>query len=958
MKFWNARRGGTAYAALLMACTSAFALALPAAASAQGAGAAQDFSIAAGPLAQALQAYSAATGIQLVYSSELVEGKRSSGVSGNMPRTEALTRLLAGTGLSGAVSGNTATISAAVGADGEKVTGAVRVEGAQGSPYFGGAGVAAGVNGTNGSRDITATEGTGSFTSGALTIGSKAPQAIKDVPQSVSVITSERLEQQNINDFTTALQQAPGISFAQGGSNLETTFYSRGFAINSIQIDGGAPLSTGFGIGYGETGYYPLIDMSQYDHVEVLRGADGLFNGYGSPGGTVNLVRKKPLDHGQVTIDGEAGSWDHYRTVVDVTGPLNVDGRLRGRLVATWESDHHFYEVAKDQKQLLYGTLEYDLTPTTLVSAGLSQNTQNSTPWFSGLPRYQTGADLNLPRSTALAFPWNRWNMNTTEIFGSLEQKIGKDWSLKFSLTNNQQANTLKYGSSTGSVNPIDNRGPRLSGAYAVRAADQMAVEATLAGAFTIFGQRQEITLGANRSDQDGGGFTAYQPLITSSAAAPYQPYPGGPKFCTTISVCPVGVASPPINVFAFNPNDAVYTEPANPLRNYSYPVNGQVQTLAYANLRLTAFDKVHLETGLRWSQYQYKTSGVSYCTAIPVTGPASPTNCFGRQIGDAYNPSHTTYTGHNFAWPPKVALSYDATKNLTAYLSYTDIYIDQSTNLDENVRPLKPVTGSNIEAGLKWAPKNSRLNVTLAAYRIEQSGFAEYDPNIKYKLNPDGSIYRDINGNLFVVAANGTEILNGNIDAYHSCCYIQYNLKNVVEGFDAELAGQVTKGWQVSASYTFSQTKEEGSDAFSAQGQPFLSIQPKSLYKLWTSYDFGTAGAKGWLSNLSVSGGVNGQSKGFNSGTTCPSNQVGQPDPLTGIARCLVAQVPFQFTVKPYAVFSGRIDYRFNKRLSAALYLQNLLDKTYYQSVGSDPNGGNWYGTPRSATISLRAKW
>ncbi len=79
----------------------------------------------------------------------------------------------------------------------------------------------------------------------------------------------------------------------QGDTNLEHTFYSRGFAINSIQIDGGAPLTTGI---LGGQSFYPQIDISQYDHVELLRGAAGLFNGYGDPSGTVNLVRKKPLD--------------------------------------------------------------------------------------------------------------------------------------------------------------------------------------------------------------------------------------------------------------------------------------------------------------------------------------------------------------------------------------------------------------------------------------------------------------------------------------------------------------------------------------------------------------------------------------------------------------------------------------------------------------------------------------
>ncbi len=98
----------------------------------------------------------------------------------------------------------------------------------------------------------------------------------------------------------------PGVTLVQGDSGLENKFYSRGFAITSIQVDGGAPLSTAWG-------YYPQIDMAQYDHVELLRGAAGTFKrlwgsiGHGEP------RRKKPLDHSQFVLEGQTGSWSNYR---------------------------------------------------------------------------------------------------------------------------------------------------------------------------------------------------------------------------------------------------------------------------------------------------------------------------------------------------------------------------------------------------------------------------------------------------------------------------------------------------------------------------------------------------------------------------------------------------------------------------------------------------------------------
>ncbi len=887
----------------------------------------------------------------------------------------ALTILLSGTGLAFSISDNqTVTIYSASGttsADGERVTGAVRVEGATGSPYFGGAGQAAGVNGTNGSRDITATEGTKSFTSGALTIGSKVPQALKDVPQSISVLTSERLEQQNVTDFTTALKQLPGITLVQGTTSLENTFYSRGFAIQSIQVDGGAPLVTG-SYNLGTLGFFPQIDMSIYDHVELLRGASGTFNGYGDPGGTVNLVRKKPLDHAQFGLEAQAGSWSTYRVVADATSPLALDGKLRGRLVMTYQNNHYFYDTAKDSKALIYGIAELDVTPTTLINAGMNYTRQDSMPWQSGLPRYLSGGDLKLPRSTSLMFPWNRWNFETTEFFGGVEQKIGSEWIFKLNLTYNRQSSTRKVGFSTGAVNdlalPSDiSAGPRLSGIYNDYSTRQFSAEATITGAFNVFGQRQEVTIGANRVDSDGGGLTNYSPMISGNSAAPYQPYVGGPVYCSTATGCPVGsirLTSPPIDVFAFNPNDPRYTEPRNPLPNQRYRENGQVQAVVYANLRLTAFDRLHLVTGLRWSRYEYNQASDSLCTSIPITGTPAATNCVGRQIGDAFGPSSQHFGDTDISWPPAITLTYDVTAQLNAWIGYTDIYQSQASYFNGDLNPVDPVTGSNWEAGLKWAAHDGRLNLSLSAFSIRQKGFATEDGVIDSNVTP-ADIANGIN--YYFVASNGRRVPNGRVTPNILCCYKSNPDRTFTSrGIDFEATGEIMPGWQVAAGYTFNETRQEGSSFGSSDGLPYVSIQPEHSYKLWTSYDFGAGGLNGTLAGLTLSGGVNGQSSAFQSGSACKPDFI-VTNPTTGAGTCpskvingqaVSGSAPYSFTVDGYAIVSGRIDYRFSDKWSLAINLENILDKTYYQTVGIGTSNGYWYGAPRSITATLRAKW
>jgi outer-membrane receptor for ferric coprogen and ferric-rhodotorulic acid len=938
-----------------------------------------DFNLPAQSLAQALLKIGEIAGIQVLYADSDTPRVEVGAIKGRMSVDEALARTLSGTGYSYQYTrpGVITLIKSAAGSggngDGERLLGAVRVEGAQGggSPYFGGAGQAAGVNGVNGSRDITATEGTGSFTSGALTIGSKVPQAMKDIPQSLSVLTNARMEQQNITDLTDVMRNMTGVALVQGTNSLDQRFYSRGFEITSFQVDGGAALSMGR-FGANDYNYRPQMDMSQYDHVELLRGAAGTFNGYGDPSGTVNLVRKKPLDHQQLAVELQAGSWNNYRVALDGTTPLTRDGKLRTRVVYTFQDNEYFYAIARDRKTMLYNINEFDLTPSTLLTAGVSVTHQKSVPWEGGLPRYQNGGDLALSRSTCLCFPWNRAESDTTEIFGSVEQRIGRDWTAKINLTRNVQSSFRKLGNINGTpVNSVDASGPRLAGSFTSTGTHQVSVEGTLSGAFSIFGERQEITIGVNRGNSNADGRFNYLPLIVDgSPQTPYQPYLGGPLYCYSDSSedpCPagsVGPQTPLINVFNFDPYSRVYSEPSNPLANRKFLDAGNIVTNAYVNLRLTAFKRAHLTTAIRWSQYRSVYNTQVLCTVIPTSGTPSADNCVGRKIGDVRADQYVYpiyYKNNNISWPPSVSVSYDITKSITGYVGYTDIYQDQSTNIDyETGKSSAPLTGSNWEAGVKWAARDGRLNISVSAYDIRKRGYLMIDDRA-WVYDSDGNFLRiqDATGVAWYTATGGPQG-----DGIHSCCYMsRQDQAYRSRGFDVDVAGEILSGWQISASYTYNKNRYEGTGFGRRNGMSFLTISPTGLPKLWTGYDFGAGGAAGWLSGLNVSAGVNGQSSGYYSGSVCVTPSA-NPDPITHEAPCIDdpnkttdGYQPYAFTTRPYAVVSARFDYRFSNNISASLNIENLLDKTYYSGVG-DVGSGNWYGAPRSITASLRAKW
>lgn len=94
------------------------------------------------------------------------------------------------------------------------------------------------------------------------------------------------------------------------------------------------------------------------------------WGGTGDPGGIVNLVRKRPLDSYLLKFNTSAGTWDNYRSELDLTGPIAFDGKLRGRVVAAHTDRQYFMDNRSTEKPFLYGIVEADLTDDTMLTLG------------------------------------------------------------------------------------------------------------------------------------------------------------------------------------------------------------------------------------------------------------------------------------------------------------------------------------------------------------------------------------------------------------------------------------------------------------------------------------------------------------------------------------------------------------------------------------------------------------
>lgn len=367
---------------------------------------AHSYQIPAGTLGPTLSRFAAASHIALSFDPSLTDGLQSPGLNGNYSPLEALSRLLHGSGLDLQQRADASyTLVRATNGDVLQLAPTAITD-----------------------QDLgVTTEDTHSYTTREISIG-KGNIKLKDIPQSVSVVTRQRMDDQNMNSLQDAMRQVTGatIKTYNAGSSLNDV-YMRGFLVDQVQVDG---VSQPTGQGDMATSF----DLAMYDRVEVLRGPSGLYQGAGEPGGTINVVRKRAL--GRFALGGElgAGSYDHYRSSVDVTGPLNEQGSVRGRFITAYENNQSFVDYAQNERPMVYGRLEFDLDPSTTLSVGGAYQQNHSTPAF-GLPAYADGRLLDVPRSTFVDAKWNELNEKVWESFADVDHTLDNGGQFKTTLT-------------------------------------------------------------------------------------------------------------------------------------------------------------------------------------------------------------------------------------------------------------------------------------------------------------------------------------------------------------------------------------------------------------------------------------------------------------------------------------------------------------------------------------------
>lgn len=499
--------------------------------------------------------------------------------------------------------------------------------------------------------------------------GTRFDLAPREIPQSVSIISHQRIEDQKLDDIIDVLANTTGVTSTQSDSE-RTEFYARGFYIDAYQFDG-LPTQMVQNWSYGDSG----LDLALYDRVEVVRGATGLLSGAGNPSASVNLVRKH-ADSAELagSVSVNVGSWGRTRTTVDVGSALNASGSVRGRVIGSYLDTDGQMDRYNQRKTLGYAVIDADLTPDTQLSVGYDyqQKRANGATW-GGFPMlYSDGSRTGYDESFNASPDWTYWDTTSKRAFATLQHAFSNGWKFKVGATHDETKADDKlfypaYNDWTSGASYFDKTtgaGISPSAGFYNTERKVTGVDGYVDGPFQLFGREHQFMAGLSYNKRDYANYGDYQ---VGGAGQTWNPFASYLNWTGNIS----------------EPN-------WNPLALAS---EGTItQKAGYAAARLSLADPLKLIIGARYTDW--KSEGEGADRAHKVTTP---------------------YAG----------LVFDINDTYSTYASYTEIFQPQTLK-DRNGSYLDPVDGKSYEVGVKGAWFDNRLNASLAVFRIEQDNVGQ----------------------------------------------------------------------------------------------------------------------------------------------------------------------------------------------------------------------------------------
>lgn len=613
------------------------------------------------------------------------------------------------------------------------------------------------------------TEDTKSYTGHEASIAIGLPLSLRETPQTVTVVTRQLLDDQQIETIDDVLGTTPGVTSYANDNAGRTTYRARGFDITNYRIDGmQVDGQTNFSGGGAST------NMDLYDSVQIVRGANGLLGGTGDPSATIYLQRKQPTTtlgaSGMLTL----GNWNKRRVMGDLNVPVTTDGGVRARLVFTDESTDTFREREHIDRRGILANVAVNLGPQTVLNGGIQYERarNDGASWGSNVSIwFADGTLANLPRKTNPVTDWSVAKRESTTAFVNLDHRWDNGWHLKlgYARTEGETYNNIGVAKVNNAARNVggfagfwnrDGTGGYLNGIHSEYETGRDNVDVTLSGPIHLFGREHQLMFGVN-GYRDRVTEYAFSAALGNCSIAGVAPWSG----------CQYRAAGLPID--DWRTWDGSYAN-YETFRTDARAVDRTRNIGGYAAGRFSLMDGLTAIVGGRISDY--KAHGGDY------------------NVSNVWKADATT-TRQKGVFTPYAGLVYDVTREISLYASYTDMFTPQGNLRDENDNLLDPVTGSSYEAGVKGAFYDGKLNASLAFFRNKQSNVAE-----------STGLLNDVTGETIYRLVDGV----------------------ISKGIDLDASGEVLPGWNLFFGYSYLDVK-----GLSYQRDPHHVVRLSTSYTL-----------------------------------------------------------------------------------------------------------------------------
>jgi iron complex outermembrane receptor protein len=250
-------------------------------------------------------------------------------------------------------------------------------------------------------------------------VGTRTATALIDVPQSISTVTKELMEDRQAYRLTETVKNVAGVTQYSHYDDFTIRGFRNGYESGFRLLNG---LRSGFSYGNSFTQAPLTVNL---ERVEVLKGPGAALFGDINPGGTINMVTKKPLDVERKALTFSTGSFNTTRATADFTGPLTSQKNVLYRFNAGYEKSNTFRDVNDTKSLMIAPTVTFLVSDKTTLNAELVY-THIDGYLDRGLP-IRANDLYAVPRAFTLSQPSDYFRTNTYYLNASLNHKF-TDW--------------------------------------------------------------------------------------------------------------------------------------------------------------------------------------------------------------------------------------------------------------------------------------------------------------------------------------------------------------------------------------------------------------------------------------------------------------------------------------------------------------------------------------------------